>query len=379
MTLDTRSQEEILNALILRARQRGIGLTNFSTGSVIRMLCDLMSDEIYDMNGYIQDCYDSFDINNRTGEDLDVIGEAIGVSRKSATKAVGDVTFYTGDSPATSVITIPQGYTITTRVVNDDDEEIEFETIVAKSITVGQSSVVVPVRAVEAGSVSIPLGNLDTLSDTIVGINSCMNTSAIISGVGAQTDEDYRKAIKNRSSKYCNKTAIEEACTAVEGIHKCWVTDGASAGTINVTFAFDTSDVEYNQNTVSPEAMKVLYATKSAGIIPSCYPAEYENVGLTVYTWNSDAEYSSSSTALYIDLNEEQKAYLTQLFTEEYDKIEPSGLIYWHELNRKANDYLAGFDIKCDVTINGSYSDYQLTTGKLPSIGTILWNPENPS
>ena len=375
-TFDEREQEEILQDMIESIIQRGIGITNFSTGSVIRMLLDLMSSEIEDTNGFIQACYDSFDIENRTGEELDVIGESLGIIRKSATHAVGDVTFYTGDSPAETVITIPEGYIVTTRIVNDDDEELEFETIMAKSIPVGSYSVTVPVRAVEAGSVSIPMGNLDTLSDSIVGINTCLNTTAIISGVGTQSDEDYRKAIKDRNAKYCSKTAIEEACTDVEGIHRCWVVDGASAGTINVTFAYDANDVEYNQTVVSPKVMKVLYDTKGAGIIPSCYPADYDTVICTVYSWNASEAYNTQSqSTTYVSLTDEQQNWISKMLSEVFDKVEPSGLIPWHEINRKANDYLAQYDIKCDILLASVYADYQLPTGKLGRVGTIYWNP----
>lgn len=361
ITFDEREFDQIVIDMIDKVRQKGIGITNFSTGSVIRCLIDIMADEVYNLNGYVKDTYDGFSLDNRTGEDLDLIGEAMGIYRRESKKPMGVVTFYTGDAPATSTITIPQGYVVATSVISDDDEQIEFEVVSNTTIAVGQSSANVVVIGVEAGSVNIPIGNLNVMTEDLQGVNYVMNTNVIISGTGVQDDDSYREMIRKGNKTFGTSKAIRDAVMNVDGVKNCWINDG-TGDTFHIVVAYDTTDDTINRTVVSPAILDAVYEVKPVGIVPNITEASFENLSVTISSNN--------------ELSTVQQNGVKTVLQQYIDGLVPSEVFRNARAEMVINRYLTSENpnLYAVVKVSGTRSDVTPTSGKLLNLSTVTFN-----
>lgn len=362
ITIDERTRDDIVVDIIGKLRARNIGLTNFSTGSVVRAIVDLVADEVEDLNGYVVDLYNGLDLNNRTGADLDIIGEAIGVSRRNAKKGMGIVTFYTGDNPASADILIPSGYVIETYISSDEEEQVAFETVSDATIHAGESSVSVPVISVEAGALSIPLGNLNVMTEDIQGINSVMNQAPIISGSGVQSDEDYRILIANGNKNYGTADAIREEVLKVDGVKNCWIED-SDDNLFKIMIAFDTDDTSTNRNIVAPNVLEAVYKVKPVGVIPYIDTVSYQTINLTI---------SATGTTFTTEQQNQIRAILEKYINE----LKP----YEDFLNASAemniNSYVTreiSSSVCATVKYGGVRADITPDSGKMFQLGTLTF------
>lgn len=352
---DTRTFEQIVVDLCNALRQKDIGLTNFSTGSVIRAIVDTVSSEVEMINANLDGLNGSFNLDNRAGEELDFIGDMLGIYRKDPTTAMGEVTFYTGDAPATRDITIPAGYVVASCIVSEEDESYEFEVVSATTLASGTKSVTAVVQAVESGAVSIPIGNLNVLSTTLSGINSCMNEHAIISGSGVQSDDEYRDRIRNSRKSIGGYSALKEAIESVDGVKKAFITDHPTqAGTIEVTVAYDSTNSTYNTTNVYPSVVSAVVDNKPVGIKYTIGTPTYHTFAVTVTT-------SAQLTAT-------QQNKIKQMLDNYADSVEPYGTFYNTRAEQMINNYLQEFGIYGYCYIGGLRNDFTCTEGKLISV-----------
>lgn len=140
-----------------------------------------------------EDVYLSAFLNSATGSSLDRVVQYIGISRRQATRATGEVTF-TG----TNGTIIPEGFLVAADGVRfSTDAEVE---VVAGSITIGAS-------AVAAGSNgNVQAGVISTIVNPIAGLTAVTNAEPFTGGTEIETDSQLR-------DRYIRSVAIGGAST----------------------------------------------------------------------------------------------------------------------------------------------------------------------
>lgn len=133
-----------------------------------------------------------YDIDAKTGEDLDEFVRLFGFARFPAKRATGMVTFER-TSVATSDLLIPVG----TQMATEGAAPIIVQTTVPALLTKGDLSVQVPVQATVGGtSGNVPANALRNRVTPFEGINSFTNVTALTGGADEESDEQLRKRFK---------------------------------------------------------------------------------------------------------------------------------------------------------------------------------------
>lgn len=124
------------------------------------------------------------------GDYLDDHGATVGVPRKEAVAATGEVTF-TG----TDDVLIPIGTEVATVQTDPDEEPIAYVT--TDSGVIAGGSVTLPVQAVEEGTAgNVPAAAVELLLSPVENISEVTNAEAITGGADPETDEAYRERLR---------------------------------------------------------------------------------------------------------------------------------------------------------------------------------------
>lgn len=133
-----------------------------------------------DVDDLVVDVANKQRVENLEGDELDVlISERTGLTRKTAVKAIGEITIVSGRGV----------------VLNGDlfetENGIQFESIERKEVVEGDT---VAIRAVIGGSIgNVPQGAITVIPKTIQGISEVTNTKDTIGGYDIETDTAYRE------------------------------------------------------------------------------------------------------------------------------------------------------------------------------------------
>lgn len=139
----------------------------------------------------LESVQDSVRVLTATGENLDILGQELNVSRRPETSATGEVTFSRSNA-ASSDYLVPDG----TRVQTSSSDPVKFETTEQVTLSSGSTSVTAPIEAVNPG----PKGNVaaGTITDAVqrpAGVETVSNASKTGGGRSKETDEAYRDRI----------------------------------------------------------------------------------------------------------------------------------------------------------------------------------------
>jgi hypothetical protein len=166
-------------------------LTDRNPGSVTTTLAEAFAREFAVLNRQMELIYKSAFVDLATGPSLAHVAALLGVSRKTAKFASGEIIFFTGGTPAPGDITIPASTLVST------DEGINFETTNKRTLRKGQLSVISPVRAqIEGPAGKLPAGSIRNIHRPIFGIESVMNEKETFFANEEETDEELRQRIK---------------------------------------------------------------------------------------------------------------------------------------------------------------------------------------
>lgn len=198
------------------------------------MLESIHAEWLAEMYEDMQLIYLSDFINKAVGDDLDKIGEKVGITRAGQTKSCTDVTLTLSKVQDTD-INIPEG-----KITLSTKSGILYMVDGAVSIPAGQLSVNVPAYSLETGqSTKINKNTLTLFKSNVSEYNlkKCNNPSPSSGGDEAQTDDDYREYLKNwttihrKSDEWAYKYYMNKY-NGLDGyaLLPCW--DGA--GTIKV-------------------------------------------------------------------------------------------------------------------------------------------------
>lgn len=208
--------------------------STFDEASDIAIRLKVLAGEIYNAQVNFEWLKNQMFAETATGEYLDYIASQRGLTRKSAVKAQGEITFYISE-PIDYDIIIPAG----TVVATADSEPLRFCTTEAQEITAGNTLVSVYAEAEKAGN----SGNI-AIEMAVVPVNvpaeieTVTNREAYVGGEDAETDYELRERIRNtftNQSNGTNKAYYEQLALSIDGIAKAGVIPKVrGTGTVNI-------------------------------------------------------------------------------------------------------------------------------------------------
>jgi uncharacterized phage protein gp47/JayE len=129
------------------------------------------------------------------GDYLDYLGESVGVPRKDAVAATGQVTFDAGVAVSAAIL-IGTGTLVATTPQSADDEPVVFHVVSGGSIGIGQQVVTLDIVAEEASMFgNVTAGQIDDLQSPVSGIASVYNALPTSGGSDVESDEVYRDRV----------------------------------------------------------------------------------------------------------------------------------------------------------------------------------------
>ena len=284
--LGTKGFDDIVSDTLDSIVQKDVGLTNTNPGSVIRTLVEVLAENEDTQNYYIEYMYRCMDIDNCVGEDIDRSVKILGLTRNPAKQAVGEVTFYTGDSPAEFDIEIPYGYIVSTRPDKNGDV-VEF-TVQDNNLILqtGQSSITATVLCTVAKQININKGAISILTQSLQGINSVVNEYEINGGSDTESDESFKSRIGNIRESYgkCTDEALEVAVNQVSGVTRCSVSDQYNG--VGTTAIIVVTDQVPAPQSVKDAILLAVNATKASGVKADIVYTNIKSVDIDINVTN---------------------------------------------------------------------------------------------
>jgi hypothetical protein len=236
-------------------------LTDRNPGSVTTTLAEAFARELAVLHQEMQGIYQSGFVDTASGTALDHIVALLGIERKDARFATGQVLFKRS-TPAPGDISIPSGTAVST------DQGQNFETTDERRLRKGQLVVDVPIRAqVEGGPGQVPPGAIKNINRPIFGIESVSNDAATAFSSQRETDADLRRRVKGtleragRSTLEAIKYALIESNPQLITDANIQVTEGDTAGAVDVKIGLGAADADLVR---SVEA--AILASRPAGV-----------------------------------------------------------------------------------------------------------------
>jgi uncharacterized phage protein gp47/JayE len=163
-------------------------------GTPLRNIIDAVSQQIAltSVDPYLVNY--QYDVDSRTGGDLDDFCANFGIARLPGIRATGTLTFTrTADLANFTSATIPAG----TQVTTGDIAQQVYLTTITSTMAIGQTSVDVPGQALNFGpDANIAINTPLQISTNLTGVTSVSNTKAFTGGVLGESDEQLRTRFK---------------------------------------------------------------------------------------------------------------------------------------------------------------------------------------
>lgn len=192
----------------------------------------------------------TFDINSKSGADLDDFLLMFGFLRFTATRSIGTVTF-TRATASTQDFRIPQGTTVLTGVA----PTISFQTTAPAFLAVGTTSVQVPIQCVLAGAAgNLTARSITALGSALAGVSPTpTNTTATTGGAAPESDAAFRDRWKKTVFRSLSGTMDQFAALAL-------------ANNADPTAAQSSAVVVFGASSRWKEQVQILSATATSSI-----------------------------------------------------------------------------------------------------------------
>ena len=186
-----------------------------SVGTATYKILEAVAQEIANANNNsVLQAY-SYNINTKSGNELDNFCNLFGVYRQLGKRATGLVTFYT--NAATNIIDIPIGTQVAIPIGGNYVSSIYFSTSAPAIIGVGDTSVDVPVIASLPGALgNAPAGAITQLVGTLVNITSVLNANPLAGGLDTESDSALRARWQNTAFNNTTGTFGKYVLTALQ-------------------------------------------------------------------------------------------------------------------------------------------------------------------
>ena len=211
-----------------------------------------------------ESAYNAAYVDTATGNDLDKVALYIGIARRPAIRATGEVTF-TGDD--TTVV--PEGFLVET------SDGVQYQT--TEEVVI-DGATTVPVEAVNPGiSGNVPAGTVTEITNPTAGINTVTNAEAIAGGLNKETDAEFRARYSLSVAKGGASTidSIRASLLDIPGVRAALVIENNTAST-DADGRPPKSFESYVLDGEPEDVAKTILQTKAAGI--QAYGTETEIV-----------------------------------------------------------------------------------------------------
>jgi hypothetical protein len=160
-----------------------------SVGTTTRKIIDAVAEQIAE--AYIDNHFLAYqyDVNSKSGTDLDVFVALFGMTRIGAKRATGTVAFSRSAGNSKRTLTIPIG----TMIGNPNVINTEAQTVAPAFLSLDQTTVTVPVAAVQGGPTgNIGAGLLTQLLTPLPNYLNVTNVEPLSGGTDQETDDELR-------------------------------------------------------------------------------------------------------------------------------------------------------------------------------------------
>ena len=191
-------------------------LTDRNPGSVLRILAESFAREYAVLSRQMQQVYDGAFLDTAEGRDLDQLVSLLGLSRRTALFAIGEVVF-SRSTPAPGDITIEAG----TQISTSDVPGVTVVTTEGRTLRTGSLSVSAPIAASVAGASGIAAANtLTVIHRPILGVSRVTNPEPTAFRGETETDVALRRRARLalQTTGRATTNAIVGALATVEGI-----------------------------------------------------------------------------------------------------------------------------------------------------------------
>ncbi len=251
-------------------------LSDRNPGSVTRLLAESFAREFALLSKRLETVYRSGFVDTAEGRSLDQVVSILGIERKPAQYAVGNVTFLR-DTESPADIFIPRGFEVSTEVPPEGEElPVTFETTAERVLRKGQFSVTVPVQAAVDGEPGLVPGNSITLMNRpLLGIHEICNPDETTFGTEPETDVQLRGRAKSQLERAGKTTlkALKYALLAIRAQNSGKISQ-LRENDIKIEEDFTEGpglvrillDADENNIDLVREVNRAVYETRAAGI-----------------------------------------------------------------------------------------------------------------
>lgn len=177
--------QEMIDALAIAEPDLDTGI-----GSVTRKLLDAVAEQVAerDIDSYLHTY--AYDIDAKSGADLDEMLRLFGFTRLPAQRSTGEVYFSRSTPSATSIL-IPAGTQVATSA------GVVVSTVVPVYLASGDLQVSAPAMALEGGTNgNVSVASLTIMKTAVAGVSIVTNVVAFTGGTDEESDEHLRKRFK---------------------------------------------------------------------------------------------------------------------------------------------------------------------------------------
>ncbi|MGQ0641890.1 MAG: baseplate J/gp47 family protein [Gemmatimonadaceae bacterium] len=220
-------------------------LTDRNPGSVTFLLATAFAREFAVLQKQMAFIYESAFVDLATGMSLDHVAALLGITRKDARFAVGEVVFVR-DTPAPGDISIAAGTVVAT------ERGETFETVERRTLSRGQLAVSASIRAMVEGTAGrVDARTIKIINRPIFGIDGVVNREATAFATEKESDEALRRRIRGaleragKASLEAIKLALLEQVPGLNDTNVQVVERQDAAGLVDVKFGLgDAVDSE---------------------------------------------------------------------------------------------------------------------------------------
>ena len=189
-----------------------------SVGSATYKILEAVAQEISTANNNATLQTYSYDVNTKSGQELDVFCNLFGVYRQLGKRASGTVTFSTtGTATALTVIPVGTQVAIPIGSSNNNPSAIYYTTTAATVIPPGAVSADVPVMAVLPGVYgNVPASTISQIVGSVMNVTSVTNNYPITGGTDPESDSELRNRWQNTAFNNTTGTYGKYVVTALQ-------------------------------------------------------------------------------------------------------------------------------------------------------------------
>jgi uncharacterized phage protein gp47/JayE len=246
-----------------------------SIGSPVRSMLDVVAEVIAEAYADVYLLSYQYDINTKSGSDLDNYVAQFGFTRNPGQRATGTVTF-SRTSEATADIYIAAG----TQVADTNSPPDVFNTLTPVILATGTTSCTVPIQAQIAGVAgNVAAATITACTTLQMGFSSVSNANGLGGGSDAESDDQLRARFV---------ATVFRALTGTEAMFEAVALDDPDVTLVNVIGSAET----YN------EMIQIVDGTATSGVqaLKYFYPDTSTLIDMSGNYYTPGVDYSITST-----------------------------------------------------------------------------------